>query len=265
MLATDAKEFTFVDLTTISYHEFDQALGALRSRDPFVGEDVECRLQESQAFVFMELKNGGSVSTYSDGKHKMNELALKFLFALRGIGVDLDKVVLTPYQKGTEVRVDFPWQYHGASSSRNRSVTFVTADITNPDAYSASLKAKLEKGFDIFYMKASFFVPQYYPQFLPRIAKSLKIGGWLMTADKTVLMEEVIPDVCLKQNGLIFELQKSEEVKILEDHTSLPFDPLGHISTLDHYPSDKRHWRKVGVDLTYWSILNLRKKLSHTI
>jgi hypothetical protein len=260
MLATDAEDFTFVDLTPIAYHEFERALSQLKNQ--FFEGEIIARLEQSQKFVSRQVTNGGASSAYCDGKHKMEDLALKFLFGLKGVGVDLDKVELTSNQNGKGIRVDFPWQYHGATLSRKRSVTFVTADITQPEEYPSFLKEKLEKGFDIFYMKASFLVPRYYPQFLPYIAKSLKIGGWLMTTDKTFTMEEMAPDVCLTQNGLTFSLQKSNEIKILEGLMTVPFDPLCGIPLLEYYPSNMRCARNPGSDLTYWSILNLRKKLS---
>ncbi|HEY5236183.1 MAG TPA: hypothetical protein VIJ14_08400, partial [Rhabdochlamydiaceae bacterium] len=156
------------------------------------------------------------------------------------------------------VQFDFPWQYHGASVSKMRRVTFITADITTPDSYPALLKAKIEKGFDIFYMKGAFVAPAKYPQFLPYLAKSIQPGGWLMTADKTMLMELFNPEPCLEQRGLVFTLKGTEEARMCQDLMRPPFDPFAPIPVVENSPD--RRMRTTGTDLSYWSILSLRQK-----
>lgn len=174
--------------------------------------------------------------------------------------MDLNKVLLTPTQNGSGVRIDFSWKYHGALEERKRSVTFLTADITMGDTYPDILKSKLEENFDIFYLKAAFFVPKFYPQFLPLIAKCIKKDGWLMTADKTMTMETIDPEEYLKQNEMVFSLKKSEENRILEEVMSASFDPLCSFPQLDIFDSSQRRQRMPGSDLTYWSMLNLRQR-----
>ena len=259
MLATDAQECTFVDLTPISYQEFELALTQLKDPNPFSEFALCSQLEQSDSFLTRQFRNGGAISHYCDGKQEMKDLALKFFFNLRGLGVDLNKVVLST--NNNEIHVDFPWQYHGASSSRNRTVILVCADITNPKSYPDLLKAKMENKFDIFYMKAAFRVPLYYPQFLPHIAKSIRKGGWLMTADKTFMMEEMPPEKCLEQNGLTFALQGSEEKQIFEGLMIPPFDPLCTIPSLEFFHPHERYMRTPGSDQTYWSVLNLRKRM----
>ncbi len=252
LLATDAGDFTFVDITHVPYEEFKDALSRLKVGDY---SSIKDQLEQSDSFISMRsFWAGSSSTTSSEGIHQMNDLGLKLLFDLREAGVDLDKVVLTLLQDG--VRIDFPWQYHGTASMRNRSLTFVTADITKPDSYPALLKTKLQEGFDIFYMKAAYFVPQYYPHFLPQIAKSVKEGGWLMTVDKTLTMEIFSPEECLDGK---FELKKREETALLEELISPPFDPLSVIPVLTRFPNNRAS-RTPGGDLTYWSILSLRQK-----
>ena len=258
MLATDAKEFTFVDCTLISYDEFAATLAQMRDR---WSEKALYESLKQSLYFWYQLKLGAAVSVYSKGKQKMEKIAGKFFFNLKSIGVDLDKVVLSS-QNGNQVRIDFPWQYHGADSPRNRTVTFVSADITKPQFYPPLLKEKLESGFDIFYMKAAFFAPRHYPQFLPHIAKLLKPGGWLMTTDISYPTEKVLPETCLKQNGMRFALHTSEEKNLLEDLLS-PVDnySLCLFDVLAAYPPNKRSERGVCPELTYWSILNLRKRM----
>ena len=261
LLATDAQEFTFVDLTPLSYQEFDAALQQMKAHDSLTQKAVHTSLEQSDSFFLRQQQFGGAAIPCINGKLDMNSLALKFFFNLKCVGVDLDKVVLSSNQNENEVRVDFPWQYHGAAFPRNRSVIFVNADITNPDQYPVVLKAKLENKFDIFYMKAAYFVPHHYPQFLPHIANSMRQGGWLMTTDKSVNMEEIPPEKCLEQNGLTYALHKSEEKKLLEGLVIKTFSPFYSATALENYSKKNRNRRTVCTDLTYWSILNLRKRM----
>lgn len=260
MLATDAKEFTFMDLTNFTFHDFEKALEYLKSLNGMSESVLLQQLEKSYQFVSVRRRWGGASSSYLEGKHEMEHLALKLLFDLRSIGVDLNKVILTSIQKGKGVCLEFPWQYHGSSSSRNRTLTYLTGDITKPETYPTHLKTKLAEGFDIFYMKAAFLAPRYYPDFLPHLAKAIKAEGWLMTVDKTFMMEEMDPGLCLKENGLTFVPHKSSEAKVIEAMMQPHFDGLGTIQQLINN-RDNRYARMPGSDLTYWAILNLRKKI----
>jgi hypothetical protein len=255
MLATDAQEFTFVDLTPLKFQEFLSALNQMKA-------NVYDRAALDQSYEFFRYQRqfGGAWSS-DKGKLELDKLEAKFFYNLKRAGVDLRKVVLL--QKGNEIWVKFPWLYYGEALPRQRRVIFVTADITNPDEYPPFLKEKLQMGFDIFYMKAAYYAPLYYPQFLPHIAKSIRPGGWLMTTDKAVNMQEVPPEQCLQQNGLEFEFHTSQEKTLLED-ILIPESskyPFYSDIRLDTYPKDKRHERTPTTDLTYWSILNLRKRM----
>lgn len=254
LLATDAKELLFVDLTKISFSEFKEALTLLKSSSK---SQIKERLGKDY-FIGRETYMAG-MSGYGDGQHHMDDLALKLLFDLQETGVDLDQVDLTSING--EVRIDFSWQYYGAPSARKRSVTFITADITKPDAYPDHLQSQLKAGIDIFYLKGAFFAPQSYPQFLPTLAKHMNAGGWLMTTDKTSFMETVNPEFCLKQNNLHFSLHKSEEIHLLEELISPSSSPFAVVQTLRMFPPEKRLQRSPGTDITYWAILNLRQKI----
>ena len=86
------------------------------------------------------------------------------------------------------------------------------------------MQSKLKQGIDIFYMKGAFFAPLCYPQFLPQIARNIRGGGWLMTADNTSLMESVNPEPCLgEKNGLTFTQRTNHEIQTLIEHTFPPF------------------------------------------
>ncbi len=189
----------------------------------------------------------------------MPDVALKFLFELREIEANLDRVVLTSIEGG--VKIDFSWQYHedargdarGDDRCRQRSVMFVTADITKPESYPLLLKKRLQAGIDIFYMKGAWRVPELYPQFLPAIVTAVRPGGWLMTTDKTSLMVSVDP-------GLPFPIVRTEENRLLEELIQQSLGTFTTVPVLDMYPPDQRYLRAPGSDLTYWSILNLRQK-----
>ena len=141
-------------------------------------------------------------------------------------------------------------------------MTLVTADITKPETYPPLLKTKIEDGFDIFYMKAAVYAPRDYPRFLPHIARYIRQDGWLMTTDKTVIMEIVNPEPFLKQNGLSFTLQNNDEIQTLIDHMPPPYHPLTELTHLVMYPGEKRKYRVPAQDSTYWNVVTLRQKLN---
>lgn len=262
MLATDAKDFIFVDLTDTSYEKFAVALNKYKTTNYF-----QCVLelkQDKSDFLAVRARNGGSSNcVHSNHKYEMENLPLKVFFDLIEIGIDINAINLTPNPDKNGARIDFSWKYDGADKVRKRSITFITADITKPKSYPALLKSALEEGIDIFYMKGAFLAPDHYPEFLPFIAQSLKEGGYLMTADKTFMMNDCNPEECLKQNGVTFSLERSEEAKLLEEFQFPPFDPICTIPSLELHPqSSERFLRTPGSDCTYWSILNVRKKMA---
>lgn len=257
LLATDAVDFTFVDLTPISYADFKSALCRVREQDTFTLAQL---LPKDDNFISYRLRFVGGMSRYlGNGKHEMLDLATKFFIELKEIGVDLSTTHLTPIDNG--VQVDFSWCYQGSDLPRARRITYVNADMTQPNLYPLHLKTTLLEGFDIYYMKGAFFVPQAYPQFLPQLAQSMRTGGWLMTVDKTCNMEEMSPETCLQQDGLVFEHHKGDAVQLFKELTIPPYDPLASVALIDFNPSfQQRPNRTPGTDISYWSLLNLRQK-----
>lgn len=253
LLATDARDLVCVDLTQVSFHDFEKALDALKN--PFLQLGLTSQLFIKDRFLERRSQWGGATSLYCNGIHHLDNLALKLLFDLGEIGVPFNQIVLTSIEKGKGVRIDFPWRYHGEVETRKRSITYLTADITQPSAYPALLKEKLERGLDIFYMKGAFLAPQFYPQFLPEIAQSIKKDGWLMTTDKTLKMEVFDPEACLPPGS--FLRHQSDELKVLQEFLFVPPKAFPVMHMLEQC---SRKFRSRGVDLTYWSILNLRQK-----
>lgn len=265
LLATDAHDLTLVDFTKVPYTEFEQALRRLKKwklGQPLVSEETDLQDLTDNFFGTRTDYGGSRSSLTADGHHYMSNLALKLLFDLAEVGVDINKIVLKAYTGGIGARIEFPWQYYGVHSSRQRCITFVTGDITKPAEYPEFLKAKLNEGIDIFYMKAAFAAPNHYPQFLPHIAKCIRKGGWLMTADKTFTMETKNPEPFLAENNLAFSLQTKDEIRLLENLCKIvPYNPLSEIPLLKIFPPHKRLHRTPGSDATYWSILSLRQKI----
>jgi hypothetical protein len=261
MLASDAKFFTFVDITPLVLTEFQRALKRLKYADSLSMFSIKQELQESHMFILHRSESGGATSyTHEDGSHYMEKLPLKLFYDLQSVGVDLKQVRLKSNQDKSTLFIEFPWQYYGESSVRDRTITFIHADLTRPELYPPLLKTKIESGFDLFYMKASFLVPQSYPQFLPQLAKFINDGGWLMTVDKTFTMHEFNPEECLKQHHLVFEKRTTEEIKALEQAVDRPFDPFEMVPLLEMHRGERRANRSIGSDASYWSSLNLRQK-----
>lgn len=260
LLATDAQDLTFVDLTRLSYDSFKQALDLIRRNDPLTNHAIQQRFNED-SFLTMRANYGGTSSgCKEDGSHEMKEIALKLMFELREIGVNLQDVTIEHLEQDKAIRIEFPWSYQEGQSPRRRYLTLLTADITSFESYPSLLKSKLESGIDVFYMKGSIQAPLKYPQFLPYLAQSIHPGGWLMTADKTFLMEAVDPQPCLISNELSFREQETEEITSLKELMQLSMNPLGNIQSLEFYPPHLRHLRNPGSDLSYWSFLTLRQK-----
>jgi len=259
LLAIDAKDYIFVDLTPATLDEFNKSLQLLIKLDP-ESDKIRTMLESSHRFLTQRARLGGATSAYKgNGQHVMESMPLKLLFDLHHLGVKLEDVVINSIEGGKGIKIIFPWKYYGQTVTRKRTLTFLTGDITKPVTYPETLKHQIKGGFDIFYMKAAFFAPLHYPTFIPTIGTALKNGGWLMTSDKTFTMEHVNPTECLKENKVSFTNFKNKEIKILEQLLNPQFDPMVTIPQLIAYP-DKRQQRMSGSDTTYWSILNLRQK-----
>lgn len=247
-LATDAEEVIFVDMTQTSLEKFPIAIDQIYNQMDQLKPKLDAQGFDEGLRVYM-----GSLSNHFEGVHTMENLAEKFLINLWALKAE--KVSFTS-EEGC-VQIDFSWQYKGAVSPKKRRVIFITADLTNPEKYPPLLQKKIEQGFDIFYMKGAFLVPNSYPQFLPYLAKFLNPKGWLMTTDQTVTMEKVDPTPCLTPD---FIVQESEEKKSFEKTLIHESDPFQELDLLKIYPPHQRLLRNPGTDSSYWSILTLRQK-----
>ena len=255
--STNANELFFVDLTEATFDHFKVALQHLQAQDAQSLKKEKEKLQQNSGFMSYRMRYSGAQSGFSNGKLFMTDLPMKLFLDLNSIGVDLTQIGLTKLGNGT-LRMDFPWKYYGSPDAKMRSLTFIIADITNPDTYPPLLQGALREGIDGFFMKGAFFAPKQYPQFLPGIAKALKGSGWLMTADRSWLMDAIDPEECLRAANLNFSRVRTEESTCLTELMQPPFDPFGEIELLNR----RRDLRNPGTDLFYWTILNLRKKMA---
>jgi hypothetical protein len=249
---TNATELFFVDTTNVSFEEFESSLTLLASKNPLYIQNK--KLVDPQYFDFKK-RYCGSESVFCDGKAFMENLPNKLFTDLMLIGVDLQSVRLVKL-KGGMTRIEFPWGYEKSSHPKMRSIVYLSADITKPEAYPSLLKEVLKQGIDAFFMKGAFFAPKKYPEFLPIIGKAIKDSGWLLTTDKTSLMERIDPESCLKDANLKFQFVEEDEPTLLANLMQPPFDPFLKVPLL----GIQRICRTTGTDLSYWTRLNLRKK-----
>lgn len=245
-LSTDAREVTFVDLTEATFLEFKEALNKIKT-------NKESQIQNLKYYLQLKQNIASGLSNVSiDGKQSMPDLPLKLFYDLKSMGVNLDLIKLTSLKEG--IQIEFPWKYEGAETIRQRTVTYITVDLTNPKAYPTFLKEKLKAGFDIFYMKAATLAPHSYPEFISEIFRALNPGGWLMTTDKSYSMELINPEPYLKEP---FSCVKNTEMTLMEGLMT-EYHALRDIDSLNLIPDRSR--RSINKDLSYWTILNLRKK-----
>lgn len=140
--STDASELFFVDSTKATFETFERVLLGLQDTSDSDIEGVKNTLQEESLFLEYRRRYSGGVSTFKQNEgHFMTNLPLKLFLDLRAIGVDLQKARVTELENGV-VQVDFPWEYFGSSRVKNRSLTFITADITDPATYPPFSKDK---------------------------------------------------------------------------------------------------------------------------
>ena len=261
LLATDASDIMFVDLTEIKREQVEKALSIFRGEDILGAVTLNKTLGDG--YLTSHSRYGGASSQYlTGGEHRMENLPLKLMFELNELGVDMRSVRLSEEAAGDVINIEFAWNYTEAERPKKRCLRLIKADITNPASYPAALRAFLETKIDVFYMKASFFAPLKYGDFLPHICSFLNMSGWLMTTDKTLMMEQVDPTPCFEASGSEFFVVQSEQTRLLQELMQPPFDPLANIPVLDMFPPEKRYSRTPGCDLSYWSQLTVRQKLA---
>jgi len=117
-------------------------------------------------------------------------MSLSVLVAeLDAMGVDLNTISVD--SDGGSPRIRFKWKYFGTSEEKTYSITFIDVeDVTVVQKYPQRLRDVIDRGFDIFYLKAGHSIVWDYQNgkdsFMHEINKGLKPGGYFVTDDYTL-------------------------------------------------------------------------------
>lgn len=182
ILSTDAKTAYFVDLAT-------PKIDRLRKIMAEDWEQLDSGL-DYHSYKFFR----GYAAADSMG---MVSIEAKLLMELKSMGVDKNTIMIEACHGG--VNLTFDWAYVGQKSKRY-SITYIKADITNPNNYPELLRRTLAEGIDIYYERAALNTPAKRGNFLPQIEASIKAGGFLITDetdrfDGSPDLERFIPNV----------------------------------------------------------------------
>ncbi|MBI2119452.1 MAG: hypothetical protein HYT97_07500 [Elusimicrobia bacterium] len=88
--------------------------------------------------------------------------------------------------KDGHTQITFDWVYPGTNQPRTYSITYIgqrLQKLGSPETTDPLLNAALEKGIDIYYQKAVQDTNNLWGQFLSRIAKAIRAGGYSITDD----------------------------------------------------------------------------------
>jgi len=247
LFTTDATEITMVDRTYITLHSMHSALHLVKN-EPRRAFHI---LHKSQFIDGFSRSFSGS-SSFSDIDNQfMPDLPLRFFFILME-GLKAENIEIR--EEHTTIIVSFDWKHNNETRSKKRLVRFIKADITKPQNYPIQLKIILSEGIDIFYMKGATAIPRLFDNFIPKIDRSIKSGGFMMTTDKTMFMEDCSPNVD-------YPIITSEESTQLEN--LLEFEPhplLAHLVLDANKTPDLRAYRNTPPDYTYWLKMIIRRK-----
>ena len=262
LLATDATTMTFVDLTETAIERFEAAFQAFKQG---ALQDERKQYLDEKHFSGGTSSLSMAVPSFKAGRpgiekivHSMEHLERNLFFDLQELGVPLDHIRIRKEQGATYIQ--FFWCYHGSPAPKNRTLVLIKADLTKPSEYPPVLCRRLHEGIDCFFMKASFYAPEYYPSFLPCIAQSIREGGWIMTSDKTANMELENPEQCLLESRQHFISRKNREIESFEEFMHYEYNP-----SFVRLPKEARDDREPMTDLTYTVIVNLRQKATGLI
>lgn len=259
-MATNATELTFVDLTPLTMEELLKVRSLFTQKDnkPLL-EQVE-EMNKKDNFFDQRATMCATQSQYSvDSGHEMDNLALKIFLNLFTMGVDVRNLKME--QKNEAIQLDFSWHSHTDLAPKNRRITYIRADITEPELYPPTLKKTLSAGIDIFFMKGAFWAPLSYPQFIPTIGGSIQQGGWLLMTECTSFMQPVNPEPSLADAGHKFVVHESESILRFREILMPQFDPLLSVSLFSLHPKMDRPRRLPGTNAQYWNILTMRQKV----
>jgi hypothetical protein len=241
LLATDAKELAFVDLTPVSFQEFQ--LGLSKNLSASMTRRFDSLFPSFDQYKAYRQR----YLSASSNPEKLNNLADKLFFEI-GQLVDLKKVRIIQDVSDDSVEISFPWAYRGQKEAL-RTIKYIQADITNTPNYPAALKNFLSKGLDFFYMKSAFHAPLSYEAFIPHLRQFMNKGSWFMTSSRAIDGNEY-------DTSSVLSLPKTPIPKIYKKILALcdtQIHPMATIPNLE-LPKSKR---STGMRLDYWHITNL--------
>lgn len=258
-IATNTRRLLCVDLTPLVLSDFRDILAKCRKTN-MSKQAVFKDLENSDNFYLTHRIYLGVVSHYlsSNGHQYTKDFALKLFFDLTMMGVDLNRVIISG--RNGEIEMSFPWSYNEGEKVKSRTILFVTSDITKPTQYPEILKTFLKSKFDIFFSKASVFVPNHYSEFLPHLASHMNGKGWFMTSDVNCNMDIITPEECLKANQINVNLYQSDLMDLFHSVIYPPFDPLKETLTPPKVELKERVQRIKKSSVLYWLKLTLRQK-----
>lgn len=256
-LSSNPTDACLVDLTKASLEDFEMALIQLKTLSQQVPTHQMAAALGLQQFENSRKSSGFSISKSTlEGTQEMPSLPLKLLYDLVFMRALLDTIKISKTNEGA-ILIEFNWKHETDEAPRTRTITFVTGDITKPDKYPPDLKQFLKGNLDVFFMKAAFVAPKTFHEFLPTIAAQLNPGGFLMTADKTVLMIDYPPDRCLSEAGLSFSTVTTDRIEECKVLLTPPLHPTDAPKSSEQPP---REFKIPGVDETYATVITLRRK-----
>ncbi|MDD5681094.1 MAG: hypothetical protein PHI59_07615, partial [Candidatus Omnitrophica bacterium] len=139
----------------------------------------------------------------------LNNIEIRIITKLKSMGLKKEDIVVEITPLGS-AKIRFMWTYPGSGEMKEYCVTFIEADITEPEQYPSELNAILDRGIDIYYQRAGMTIVNAYSLFMPRIGSALKVGGYTITDDHSLLNIVRSPEEYLEKDGPYFT--KDEEL-----------------------------------------------------
>lgn len=112
-------------------------------------------------------------------------LAEDFYVELMALGVPLvsaegkENIRITNDSKSNLVHIDFKWGY-GDQKPKQRRVTYIEADLLEPETYLPQICQKEKTGINGFYQMASYEILNVSHLYLPKVAELICSGGYVL-------------------------------------------------------------------------------------
>ncbi len=177
-LSTNATQGFFVDTTAVH-------------RESLEDESLKNSVLEVE-YKTRKFESGYALSYASTG---MTSIEFKVITELKAIGVTRNDIIILPKEfwerrfpdeHNKPVTIKFAWAYPG-QEKKERTITFIDADITAPLQFPGILKEVLQEGIDFYYQRAGYWIASRYEKFIPFLLKGMKAGAFLLTDDHYII------------------------------------------------------------------------------